>query len=256
MVSREDMFQTVKIVHRRDLAPDLWTIRVRPADPLAFAAGQYATLAVLDGGRMIERPYSIVSSPHENEMEFFFELVPEGGLTPILHRRKVGEALWMHRQAAGRFAFDDASGHKQHLLVATVTGVAPFISMVRTLAIEIRGGRHPGHRLILLHGASRSWEFGYREELEALERDSDWFRYIPTISRPGEDPAWGGETGRAEDVLRKYLDACGLEPATTTAYLCGHPQMMANCRGILERRGFAKAFIRQEAYWVPDEGGE
>jgi ferredoxin--NADP+ reductase len=57
--------------------------------------------------------------------------------------------------------------------------------------------------------------------------------------------------GRAEDLLRKYLDNFGLDPRTTTAYVCGHPQMIENAKGILARRGFPKEFIREEVYWVP-----
>ena len=256
MVSDQKVSQPVEIVERRDFAPDLWTIRVRPNEPLVFRAGQYATLGILEDEHVVERPYSIVSSPEEREVEFCFELVREGGLTPALHKMKVGERLWMRRQAAGLFSFDDQSGHQQHFFAATVTGIAPFLSMVRSIVAGIRAGRRPEQRLIVLHGASRPWELAYREELETLERDSDWFRYIPTISRPWEDPPWQGETGRIEDVLRKYLDACRLESATTTAYLCGHPQMVANARGILERRGFPRASIRQEIYWIPDEGAE
>jgi ferredoxin--NADP+ reductase len=256
MVSDHSTFLPAEIVARQDVAPDLWTIRVRPSEALMFQAGQYATLGILEGQQMIERPYSIVSSPDEREIEFFFELVREGGLTPILHKMRVGETLWVRRQTAGRFTFDAQSGRKQHFFLATVTGIAPFVSMVRARALEARGGRQPKYRLVVLHGASRSWEFAYREELEALERDSDWFRYVATISRPQEDPAWKGEIGRVEDVLRKYIDSCGLESAITTAYLCGHPQMITNASGILERRGFPQESIRQEIYWIPDEGAE
>jgi ferredoxin--NADP+ reductase len=255
-LSDPNSFQRAQVVGRRDVAPDLWTLRVRPAERLIFKAGQYATLGIPEGEHMIERPYSIVSSPEEREVEFFFELVREGGLTPILHKLKVGETLWMSRQTAGSFTFDEASGRKQHFLVATVTGIAPFVSMVRTVAAHVRAGARPEHRLVVLHGASRSWEFAYHQELETLERDSDWFRYIPTISRPAEDPSWKGETGRVEDVLRKYLDAYALEPSTTTVYLCGHPQMISNARGILERRRFSKESVRQEIYWIPEEGVE
>lgn len=70
------------------------------------------------------------------------------------------------------------------------------------------------------------------------------------MSRPGEDLEWKGETGRVEDILRKYLDAFGMEPAETTAYLCGHPQMVENAKGILRRRGFSKEFVREEVYWL------
>ncbi|MGH9358978.1 MAG: ferredoxin--NADP reductase, partial [Terriglobia bacterium] len=91
----------------------------------------------------------------------------------------------------------------------------------------------------------------YREELEASSQKAGWLRYIPCVSRPWEDAAWKGEVGRVEDVARKYLDALALEPSETTAYLCGHPQMIENCKGILQRRGFQKESVREEIYWIP-----
>lgn len=256
MVPNRDIYQQVEIVHRRDVAPDLWTIRVRPTEPLRFTPGQYATLGMLEGVQLIERPYSIVSSPLEDEVEFFFELVPGSGLTPLLHRMKVGETFWMDREARGRFAFDNESGHKSHFFAATVTGIAPFISMVRTLALQSRTGSQPNHQVCVLHGASRSWEHAYRAELELISRDANWFRYVATVSRPKEDPTWVGEVGRVEEVLRKHFDASGFDPAATTAYLCGHPDMISSSRRILERRGVLMDSIRQEVYWVPDEISE
>lgn len=256
MNARLDKFQKIRITARNDHAPDLWTIRVRPEQPLLFQPGQYATLAWRDGGHFIERPYSIVSSPLESEIEFFFELVPHGGLTPVLRKMGVGEELFIRREAKGRFTFDKVSGHRHHFLVATVTGVAPFVSMVRTLAHEAREGSPNNYQVVILHAASRSWEFAYGEELAALAANSDWFKYVPTISRPWEDTAWKGEVGRVEDVLRKYLDAFGLEPSNTTTYLCGQPQMVENSREILLRRGFQKDSIRQEVYWVPKKAAK
>ncbi len=251
MAVTPDKFQKVQIVYRKDYAEDLWVMRLRPGQKLVFRPGQYATLGVEQGTQLVERPYSIVSSPLEDEIEFFFELVAEGGLTPLLHKFQVGDTLWMRRQAKGLFTLDGKSGHKQHYLVATVTGVAPYMSMVRTLAREAQDGKPPDLRMVLMQGASRSWEFAYREELEALSKESNWLRYIPTVSRPWEDAAWKGEVGRIEDVLRKYLDSLELEPSTTTTYLCGHPKMIENSRAILKRRGFAKESIREELYWVP-----
>jgi ferredoxin--NADP+ reductase len=252
MASNYDNPLPAEIVERRDLAPDLWTIRVRPSERLVFKPGQYATLGVREGEELIERPYSIVSSPLEDEVEFFFELVPGSGLTPKLHKKKVGETIWMGREARGRFSFDAESGHPHHFFAATVTGIAPFVSMVRTLSLQGRSDQH----LWILHGASRSWELAYCDELQQLTNRSSWFQYIPTISRPSEDPSWKGEVGRVDDVLRKHLDANGLDPATTTAYLCGHPEMIATSQRIFERRGFAKDSIRQEIYWLPDGESE
>ena len=79
-----------------------------------------------------------------------------------------------------------------------------------------------------------------------------WFEYVPTVSRPWEDPEWRGETGRVEDVLRKYADAAGIAPGSGAVYLCGHPGMIATGRAIMRRRGLDDdSEIFEEQYW-PD----
>jgi ferredoxin--NADP+ reductase len=256
MAASEEKYQKATVTYRKDHAEGLWTIRVRPERRLAFKPGQYATLGLEEGEKIVERAYSICSSPLEGEIEFFFELVPKGHLTPPLYLRQVGDTLLMRRQAQGLFTLDGKSSHREHFLVCTVTGVAPYVSMVRTLAREARQGRGPSCHFIVMQAASRSWEFAYCEELEGLAREFNWLKYIPTVSRPWEDPAWRGEVGRIEDVLRKYLDALALEPSQTTVYLCGQPQMIVNAKGILQRRGFSREFIREEIYWLPKKDEE
>jgi ferredoxin/flavodoxin---NADP+ reductase len=256
MAVTSDKHQKVRVVARADYAKDLWSIRVRPQAKLDFKPGQYTTLGVRQDGRIIERAYSIVSSPLEEEVEFFFELVPDGELTPHLYGAQEGRELLMRNQAKGLFTLDETSGHKQHFLVATVTGIAPFISMVRTAARQANAGVKPDYRFVMIQSASRSWEFAYSREMQALAEQHEWLEYFPTVSRPWEDAEWTGEVGRAEDVMRKYLDLFGLDPRTTTAYLCGHPQMIENAKGILARRGFSKEFIREEVYWVPKKQGK
>ena len=58
-----------------------------------IAPGQYATLGVVTPEKHHERPYSIVSAPHEKFLEFFFELVPHGQVTPRLHQLQVGDEI-------------------------------------------------------------------------------------------------------------------------------------------------------------------
>ena len=243
--------QVVEIVERKEYAADLWSIRVRPEQKLVFKPGQYATLGVEGETGLVERAYSIVSSPAEETVEFFFELVPQGELTPLLYKLQVGDAMLMRRQAKGLFLLDTKSGHPKHFLICTVTGVAPFVSITRQLALDEAEGKPVNLSLVLLQAASRSWEFAYRDELEDFARRAPWLQYIPSVSRPWEDAAWKGEVGRAEDLLRKYLDSLGLNPGETTAYLCGHPGMIQNSHGILERRGFIKGSVKEEQYWVP-----
>jgi ferredoxin/flavodoxin---NADP+ reductase len=249
MAVSADKYQRGKVVSRKDYAKDLWTIRVAPEKRIDFVPGQYVTMGVADGssGKMIERAYSVCSAPAEDELEFFLELVPHGQLTPRLYELKPGDELWLRHRAKGAFTLDTRSGRRNHFLVSTVTGVAPAVSMVRALR-----GRNPDLRFVIVQSASRSYELGYREELERAAAESGgWLTYVPTVSRPWEDPEWKGEMGRAEDVLRKYLDLHGFTPKDCSGYLCGHPQMIENGKGILLRRGFDRAQIHVEVYWMP-----
>ena len=240
------------ILSRRDHGPDLWSIKVKPEATIPFKPGQYITLGVHEGDRVIERPYSVCSAPHEAELEFFFELVPHGELTPLLHRLQPGDPVVLRKKAKGMFTLDAKTGHKAHFFATTVTGIAPCVSMVRHLDREAAEGRVPDTRILILQAASRSWELAYREELESLaQRHSKWLGYAPAVSRPWEDEGWRGETGRCEDLIRKYFDGSGMDPKATTAYLCGHPGMIENGKGILLRRGFTREDIHIEVYWVP-----
>lgn len=251
-----DKHYRARITKRTDFADDLWMIRVDPGGAFTFAPGQYATLGV-EGvdkeGRRLERAYSIVSSPYEKEVEFFFELVPQGAVTPPLYKLQVGDECLMRKVPKGRFTLETSHlGHTNHLLVSTVTGVAPFVSYVRSMFKDWKEGKFAGdHKLFLLNGASRSWEFGYREELEKFAAEAPWFTFVATVSRPWEDEKWKGETGRVDDVLRKYADQWGCTAQNSVAYLCGHPDMIENGKGMLKRIGFQKENLKEEIYWIP-----
>jgi ferredoxin--NADP+ reductase len=254
MSTTEDKFYRARITKRLDFAADLWAIRIQPDGEFKFTPGQYATLGVQGMVRRSERPYSIVSSPYENEIEFFFELVPQGELTPLLHKLGPGDELLMRKVPKGRFTLDTTRGRNNHLLVSTVTGVAPFVSYVRTLYKDWKEGRFAGdQKLFLLNGASRSWEFGYADELQQFAAEVPWLKYIATVSRPHEDDSWTGEWGRVDDLLRKYTDAWGISGANAVSYLCGHPGMVENSKGILQRIGFTNAVMKEEVYWVPSK---
>jgi ferredoxin--NADP+ reductase len=242
-----------EITMRRDITQDLWVLRLHPEHPVAFRPGQFATLALPDGQGLIERAYSIASSPLEPELEFFFELVPEGKLTGRLHALGAGEKVLVRKVTRGKFLLDERSDRKTHLMIATVTGVAPFVSMLRTLWRKEKGRRsHSAHRVFLLHGASRSQELGYDRELGDLQREADWFRYTAAVSRPWEDVAWSGERGRLPGLLLKFLDRFQIDPKEATAYLCGNPLMIEAGRRVLEGAGFPKDSLREERYWVAE----
>lgn len=242
------------VVERRDLTPQLWIVRIRPEEKLTFAPGQYVTIGLPRGPKIIERPYSLASGPEEQDLEFFLELVPGGQLSPLLYEVGVGGEVLIRRTAKGRFAFDGKITRSNHLMIATVTGVAPYVSMLRNMT-QNRGEHRPECSVLLLQGAATSAELGYREELAARERECKWFRYVSTISRRWLDPDWRGEVGRVDDIVRKYADPLGFTAERTTAYLCGNPLMIGNVSAMLQRAGFDRESIREEMYWPAPRTG-
>lgn len=249
-------YGTATITYRDDFAEDLATFRLRSEEPLSFRPGQYATLALEVDGVFVKRAYSIVSAPHEPELEFYVECVRDGMLTPRLWELRPGSALHIRHKIVGHFTLDEA--RTQHVMAATVTGLAPFLSMVRHQRHALEAGTHRGpvHRFLILHGASVSEELGpYRTECARLAAELDWFDYVPTISRPWKEPGWTGETGRVDEILRKWMDRAGFDGPETAGYACGNPQMIENAKGILARARLAEDAIHEEKYFtIKDDG--
>ncbi len=241
------------VERRLDVTDELAAFWLRPAEPLAFRPGQYVTLAAPgDAGRPVKRAYSVVSAPHEALVELVVELVDGGALTPGLWRLRAGDEVWVRKKVVGQFLLD--AERTRHVMACTVTGIAPFLSMIRAhAAARASGAGVPDHQFLVVHGASRSVEHGpYRDEL-MLCAEGGWVTCVPTVSRPWEDPDWAGEVGRVEDVLRKHLDRLGWPVETVAGYACGNPNMIETALGVLRRAGVDPAHLHEEKYFTVGE---
>lgn len=249
-------FLSAQLVDRTMFSEERGRFLFAPERPVTFRPGQYATIAVLDGDHLIQRAYSIVSSPHEPVLEFFIELVKHGELTPRIWELRVGDSVLIRERIVGAFVLDRSDGKHRRLLVATGTGIAPYVSMARAKAAALEAGEQDGEEFLVLHGGSRAPDLGsYREELTALAAEG-WLQYVPTVSRPWEDATWVGETGRVEDILRKHADQRGFNAGNSVAYLCGHPQMVEQGKSLLQRATFHKAQVKEEKYFTLPSGSE
>lgn len=245
-----DKFFEAELTERIDFTEDLGLFRFCPQTPPPFKPGQYVTIVVQDGDKLLQRPYSIVSAPHEQCIELFLELVPGGALTPKLWELQPGARVYMRNRIVGNFVLDEAPGVRRHVMAATVTGIAPFFSMVRHQIHKMSTENVEPHEFLILHGASESKELGvYVQQLQELAQRYEWLHYIPTVSRPWQDSGWVGETGRVDDLVRKYADNLGFTAENAAGYACGNPQMIETVKGILARANFPKQRIHEEKYF-------
>ncbi len=236
---------TGRLSRWEEIAEGLAIVGVQALEsPFTFNPGQYATLGLMGpGGKLVQRPMSISSSADRlDEYEFFIRLVEGGEFTPLLWERRVGDPINI-KGAKGRFTLQDDD--RIGLLVASGTGLAPFMSMIETLR-----DRGQSRDLVLLHGASHDFDLAWRSQLETLEAEGSFpVRYAATISRPQNCPDWTGLTGRVEAIVEGQLDKHRLTPENATVYLCGNPDMIAAVETLAAERGFPPEQIRKELYW-------
>ncbi len=217
---------SARVVERRDLTDDLMIMKFELSVPFPFKPGQYCTMGIGD----TERPYSIVSSPDEKHIEIFFELVPEKfrtekSLTPRVWNLSVGDEVALRPKAKGIFILQE--NYNTQVMVATVTGIAPYISMLRARR-QTYYERRKWHRpWFIFQGASYQNEFGYFEELQSYQNEG-LITYIPTVSRPQEKQnySWAGERGRVNVILKNIFSDFNIVPEGTFCYLCGNEGMI------------------------------
>jgi len=247
-IEAEHELYNATLVRRVDDTEDLSSFWVRfDGEPTPFEPGQYMTIGVHCEGKILQRPYSVASSPREaaDGYEMYVRLVPIFKFTTALWRLPVGHRMRMIGPK-GKFMLEPEDDRTQ-LFISTGTGIAPFISMMRTMLID----RSP-RPVVMLNGVSYEHDLGYRPLLEEWQSTGEYpVSYIPTVSRPA-DPAnagWTGRAGRVEANIESVCDELGLTPENTIAYICGNPEMIVTAETLLLARGFAEEQVKTELYW-------
>lgn len=231
------------------IAPEGWELK-------NFEAGQFVALYLPGSAercveaapelkeaspdKMIKRAYSIASSSSENEyLEFYITLVHSGALTPRLFNLKIGDKVGMGEKITGMFTLDAVPENNDVILVATGTGVAPYMSMIRSDILN------KTRKITVIHGATNSWDLGYSSELRLLESMFPNFSYIPTILDPEAEPTkWQGETDYVQNIINRgeveKIWGHELQPDNTHVFLCGNPNMVDSVIEVLEPKGFTE----------------
>ena len=171
------------------------------------------------------------------------ELDTKTDLTPLLDQLNVGETVTMRLRAKGIFVIKP--DFKNHVMVGTVTGIAPYVSMLRK---HLNEADYSNCNFYVLEGASYLDEFGYDRELSNFESKNDNVVFEMSVSRPTEDrnKNWDGFEGRVNNIIEERLKAWGLNPTETIVYACGHPGMIEDVKDKLEDTGYT---FLEERFW-------
>jgi ferredoxin--NADP+ reductase len=229
--------ETITEVHRWTDA--LFSFKTTRHPDYRFAAGQYARLGLPGGSETVWRAYSIVSAPHEDCLEYYGVLVPGGAFTTMLKDIKPGDTIWTEKQSYGFMTPDRFADGEDLWMLATGTGLGPFVSILRDAPVWKKF-----RRLLVVHCVKHVDEFGYQEQLFAMRNghgpgDAE-LKVIQSVTR--QKPAASGRlTGRITTLLNSgELEQAAGVPITAESsriMLCGNPEMIEETRRILHQRG-------------------
>lgn len=240
-----------EVVGNRHWTDTLYSLRVKaPIEP--FVAGQFGRLALEIDGKPHGRPYSFVNAPHEDILEFYSIVVPEGPLSPRLERLAPGDRVLVGPKGAGFFTLEQVPDASTLWMLATGTALGPFLSMLKT--------DEPWRRfrdLVLVHAVRHVEDLTYRDTIHGfLDRDPDRFRYIPFVSREDTDFALPGRIPAAiESGMLQERAGLPMTPAESQVMLCGNPDMVRDSMNVLARWGFEPntrkrtGHVTTENYW-------
>lgn len=241
-----------KVVSRTDWNDHLFSLRFSCADFPEFKAGQFTKVGVEQDGKILSRPYSIVSGPDDNELEIIAVPVEDGLLSPALHKLQIGDPLKIMSPATGFLVLDEVPKSRDLWLMATGTGVGPFLSILATEQVW-----QSYENIILVYGARYEQDLAYPQLIETWSKQyADKFHFVPVVSRESEDGMLRGHI----PVLLKSTSiqqqvGLDLHPAHSQVMLCGNPAMIEDAIQTLIEFGLTKHLrrspgqISMERYW-------
>jgi ferredoxin--NADP+ reductase len=237
-----------RVIENRRWTDALFSLRVE-APRLTFEAGQFVRIALDINGERVARPFSFVNPPEDPVLEFYGIVVPEGPLSPRLEPLEKGDSLYIASNPAGFLVLSEVPDAETLWLVSTGTGIAPFLSILRT-GTPWRRFRN----VVLVHAVRHARELAYADMIRKSSKENA-LRYVTFVSR---ESAPGSLAGRIPAAMRdgRLEAAAGLKlDERSHVMLCGNPDMLKDASAALAERGMRKhrrrvpGHITVESFW-------
>jgi ferredoxin--NADP+ reductase len=231
--------ETVLSVHH--WTGELFSFTATRSPSLRFENGQFVMIGLEVDGKPLLRAYSMVSTNYDDKLEFLSIKVPDGPLTSRLQHIQPGSRILVGRKSTGTLVQDFLLPGRVLYLLASGTGLAPFMSVIRDPEAYERF-----ERIVLVHSCRKVADLAYSDMLEKGfagdellgEITAGKFVYYPTVTRESF-----AHEGRITDLITsgklfRDLDLPPLDPAHDRVMICGGPDMLQDLRNIVVERGF------------------
>lgn len=257
---------TITVTEIKQWADTLFSFKTTRPDGFKFTAGQFVRLGVNPNNLQqlqsqnlpnenIFRAYSVASSPYDEFLEFFSVVIPDGGFTSKLKDLQIGDSLLLNPMPFGYLTLTryQAPLPKDLWLLATGTGVAPFLSILKTLEVW-----ENYQTIVLAYSARTVQELAYVDEINQLKsiygETGARFMFVPIVTREPFDGLTERlpkliENGELENFVNVKFDA-----NHSHVMLCGNPDMVDDTKEALKNKGLTmnrrgEGNIAVENYW-------
>lgn len=208
---------------------------------LEFLPGQFFMMSKEgfnnEKGFPIKRAYSIASSP-ENTNHVEFCVKKEGIFTTMMFDVPVGTEFILEGPS-GRFVLNEEHKKKDSVFLASGSGIAPIMSMMRRLRHEKNEKNS-----YLFFGFRHTKDFIYEKEITDFPKTIKNFKLIPCVSS-GEELVIPHEHGRlTPEIFKKYLN----NPENKEVFICGSPVFVKDSKQMCLDFGFKETEIHMEVY--------
>ena len=216
----------------------------------AFKAGQFVRLGLEIDDEVIARPYSLVSSPDESLLEVYFNIVPEGPLSPRLFTLEKDDSILVATNPAGFLVLDEVPECKHLWMVATGTGIGPFLSILKDDAIWQRF-----ERVILCYSVRTADELAYCDLIKTFSRDHpSQFCFAPHVTRENYPNALQQRVpvSLENGTLEKFAGA-SLTADNSHVMMCGSTEMIKDVSAQLDSRGMRRHRRREPGHYTTEK---
>lgn len=235
---------TERVTHVHHWNDTLFSFRTTRDPSYRFKNGHFTMVGLPSDGRPLMRAYSFASANYEHELEFFSIKVPDGALTSKLQNLAIGDEVLVGKRSTGTLIPDNMIPGRYLYLLATGTGIAPFMSIIKDPEIYDQFDR-----VILTHGVREVSELAYTDYIENVLPNDKYIGemvrkklvYYPTVTREPYK-----NNGRLTELIRcgkLFLDLNKPHPNLDDDrfMICGSPSMIKDLVGMLKSKGFTEA---------------
>jgi ferredoxin/flavodoxin---NADP+ reductase len=207
-----------KVIEVKHYSDRLFSFKTTRDKTFRFKNGEFAMIGLDIEPKKIMRAYSIVSTNYDDYLEFLSIKVENGPLTSRLQNIQIGDEILVNPKCTGSLVVDYLLPKKNLILLATGTGVAPFVSIAKDPATYDRF-----ENVYLFHTVRKVAEITYKSEFTEVEKYMP-LTYVPSVTRE-QYFRQGRFWNHIEPVLGRNFDI-----NQDSIMVCGSPSLNKECR--------------------------